>query len=58
MMDRIPQLAVQTGADINSIMNGNMNELYKVLSSKEMGEPLEEAFSYLDIAGCNYASFR
>ena len=58
MMDRIPQLAVQAGADINSIMNGNMNELFKVLSSKEMGEPLEEAFSYPDIAGYNYASFR
>lgn len=58
MMDRIPQLAIQTGADINSIMNGDMGELYKVLSSKEMGEPLEEAFSYLDIAGYNYASFR
>jgi beta-galactosidase len=58
MMDRIPQLAIQTGADINSIMNGDMGELYKVLSSKEMGEPLQEAFSYLDIAGYNYASFR
>ena len=58
MMDRIPQLAVKTGADINSIMNGDMTELYRVLSSKEMGEPLEEAFSYLDIAGYNYASFR
>lgn len=58
MMDKIPQLAVKTGADINSIMNGNMSELYKVLSSREMGEPLEEAFSYLDVAGYNYASFR
>ncbi|MBR2810402.1 MAG: DUF4982 domain-containing protein [Solobacterium sp.] len=58
MMDRIPELARRTGADINSILNGNMEELYKVLASKEMGEPLEEAFSQTDIAGYNYAAFR
>ncbi len=58
MLDKIPELAVKTGADINSILNGNMEELSKVLVSKEMGEPLEEAFSQTDIAGYNYAEFR
>lgn len=58
MLDKIPELAVKTGADINSILNGNMEELYKVLMSDEMGEPLEEAFSQTDIAGYNYAEFR
>ncbi len=58
MMDKIPELAVRTGADINSILNGNMEELSKVLASKEMGEPLQEAFSQTDIAGYNYAVFR
>ncbi|MBR3359173.1 MAG: DUF4982 domain-containing protein [Solobacterium sp.] len=58
MLDKIPELAVRTGVDINSILNGNMEELHKVLASKEMGEPLEEAFSQTDIAGYNYAEFR
>ncbi|MCR5230622.1 MAG: DUF4982 domain-containing protein [Solobacterium sp.] len=58
MMDKIPELAARKGVDINSILNGNMAELYKVLASKEMGEPLEEAFSQTDIAGYNYAEFR
>ena len=58
LMDRLPELAVRAGMDINSIMNGNAEELARLLASKELGEPLEEAFSYLDIAGYNYASFR
>lgn len=58
LMDRIPSLAVKAGADINSIMNGNAEELARLMSSKEIGEPLEEAFSYLDIAGYNYATYR
>ena len=58
LMDRIPSLAVKAGADINSIMNGNAEELAKLMASKEVGEPLEEAFSYLDVAGYNYATYR
>ena len=58
LMDRIPELAVKAGADINSILNGNTEELDRLMASKEIGEPLEEAFSYLDVAGYNYATFR
>ncbi|MBR3349388.1 MAG: DUF4982 domain-containing protein [Solobacterium sp.] len=58
MLDKIPELAAKKGVDINSILNGNMEELYKVLMSDEMEEPLEEAFSQTDIAGYNYAEFR
>ncbi|MBR4458241.1 MAG: DUF4982 domain-containing protein [Clostridia bacterium] len=58
LMDRIPELAVKAGADINSILNGNTEELAKLMASREIGEPLEEAFSYLDVAGYNYAAFR
>lgn len=58
LMDRIPELAVRAGADINSILNGNAEELAKLMASREIGEPLEEAFSYLDVAGYNYATFR
>ena len=58
LMDRIPELAVKAGADINSIMNGDQGELVRLMASKEIGEPLEEAFSYLDVAGYNYASYR
>ena len=58
LMDRIPALAVKAGADINSILNGNAEELAKLMASREIGEPLEEAFSYLDVAGYNYATFR
>lgn len=58
LMDRIPELAVRAGADINSILNGNAKELAKLMASREIGEPLEEAFSYLDVAGYNYATFR
>ena len=58
LMDRIPELAVKAGADINSILNGNAEELARLMASREIGEPLEEAFSYLDIAGYNYATFR
>ena len=58
LMDRIPELAVKAGADINSILNGNAGELAKLMASREIGEPLEEAFSYLDVAGYNYATFR
>ena len=58
LMERIPALAVKVGADINSILNGNAEELAKLMASREIGEPLEEAFSYLDVAGYNYATFR
>ena len=58
LMERIPELAVKAGADINSILNGNAEELAKLMASREIGEPLEEAFSYLDVAGYNYATFR
>ena len=58
LMDRIPELAVKAGADINSILNGNAEELARLMASREIGEPLEEAFSYLDVAGYNYAVFR
>lgn len=58
LMDRIPELAVRAGADINSILNGNAEELARLMASREIGEPLEEAFSYLDLAGYNYATFR
>ena len=58
LMERIPELAVKAGADINSILNGNAEELAKLMASREIGEPLEEAFSYLDAAGYNYATFR
>lgn len=58
LMDRIPELAVKAGADINSILNGNAEELAKLMASREIGEQLEEAFSYLDVAGYNYATFR
>ena len=58
LMDRIPELAVRAGADINSILNGNAAELARLMASREIGEPLEEAFSYLDAAGYNYAAFR
>ena len=50
--------AVKAGADINSILNGNAEELARLMASREIGEPLEEAFSYLDAAGYNYAVFR
>ncbi len=58
LMDRIPELAVRAGADINSILNGSAEELARLMASREIGEPLEEAFSYLDAAGYNYAAFR
>ncbi len=58
LMERIPELAVKAGADINSILNGNAEELARLMASREIGEPLEEAFSYLDVAGYNYAAFR
>ena len=58
LMERIPELAVKAGADINSILNGNAEELARLMASREIGEPLEEAFSYLDVAGYNYATFR
>lgn len=58
LMDKIPELAVKAGADINSIMNGDKEALARLMASKEIGEPLEEAFSYLDIAGYNYATYR
>ena len=58
LMERIPELAVKAGADINSILNGNAEELARLMASREIGEPLEEAFSYLDAAGYNYATFR
>ncbi len=58
LMDRIPELAVKAGADVNSILNGNAEALAKLMASRELGEPLAEAFSYLDIAGYNYAAFR
>ena len=49
LMDKIPELAIKAGADINSIMNGDKEALARLMASKEIGEPLEEAFSYLDI---------
>ena len=58
LMDRIPELAVKAGADVNSILNGNAEALAELMASKALGEPLAEAFSYLDIAGYNYAAFR
>ncbi len=58
LMDRIPELAVKAGADVNSILNGNADALAALMASREIGEPLEEAFSYLDVAGYNYAAFR
>ncbi len=58
LMDRIPELAVKAGVDINSILNGNAEELARLMASREIGKPLEEAFSYLDVAGYNYATFR
>ena len=58
LMNQIPELAVKAGVDINSILNGNAEELTKLMASREIGEPLEEAFSYLDVAGYNYATFR
>ena len=58
LMDRIPELAVKAGADVNSILNGNAEALAALMASREIGEPLAEAFSYLDIAGYNYATFR
>ena len=58
LMDRIPELAVKAGADVNSILNGNAEALAELMASRESGEPLAEAFSYLDIAGYNYAVFR
>ena len=58
LMGRIPELAVKAGVDINSILNGNAEELERLMASREIGEPLEEAFSYLDVAGYNYATFR
>ena len=39
-------------------MNGDKEALARLMASKEIGEPLEEAFSYLDIAGYNYATYR
>ncbi len=58
VIDRLPELAVRAGADINTIMNGNMTELIRLMATKEVGSPLEEAFSYLDAAGYNYAPYR
>ncbi len=58
LIDRIPALAAKAGADINSIMNGDKGELMRLMASKAIGEPLDEAFSYLDVAGYNYASYR
>lgn len=58
LMEMIPGLAVKAGADINSILNGDTGELAKLMSSKEIGKPLEEAFSHLDLVGYNYATFR
>lgn len=58
LMDRIPELAVKAGADINSILNGNADELAKLMASRQLGQPLAEAFSYVDAAGYNYATFR
>ena len=58
LMEMIPGLAVKAGADINSILNGDTGELARLMSSREIGKPLEEAFSYLDLVGYNYATFR
>ena len=58
LMDQLPQLAMKANADINSIMNGDTGALMQFMASKAIAEPLEEAFSYLDFAGYNYASYR
>lgn len=58
VLDRIPEMAVRAGADINTILNGDMGELLRLMATKEIGQSLEEAFSYLDVAGYNYAPYR
>ena len=56
--DKLVSIAAVSGLDINSIMNGNTAELLKLMTLPEIEKPLDEAFSYLDVAGYNYGHFR
>ena len=50
----VPSSRWYTGTGIYA----NMTELIRLMATKEVGSPLEEAFSYLDAAGYNYAPYR
>lgn len=58
ILDKLPALATKAKMDINTLMNGGLAGLAQLMATKEIVEPLEEALSYLDIAGYNYTPYR
>lgn len=63
IMDRIPAMAAKEGmisnpTEINTLLNGGMPMIRKLMASKSAGEAVDEACSHLDIVGHNYATYR
>ncbi len=63
IMDRIPAMAAKEGmisnpTEINTLLNGGMPMIRKLMASKSVGEAVDEACSHLDIVGHNYATYR
>lgn len=55
---QLPAIAVKAGLDINTLLNSGLAGLSEFMARPEIVEPLEEALSYLDIAGYNYTPYR
>ena len=63
MMKQIPIMAAKEGMisspmEINTLLNGGMAMIRKLMASKSVGEAIDEACSHLDIVGHNYATYR
>ena len=63
MMKQIPIMAAKEGmisnpTEINTLLNGGMAMIRKLMASKSVGEAIDEACSHLDIVGHNYATYR
>ena len=63
IMDQIPAMAAKEGmisspTEINTLLNGGMEIIVKLMASKSVGEAVDEACSHLDIVGHNYATYR
>lgn len=63
IIDQIPVMAAKEGmisnpTEINTLLNGGMPMIRKLMASKSVGEAVAEACSHLDIVGHNYATYR
>ena len=63
IMDQIPAMAAKEGlisnpTEINTLLNGGMEMIVKLMTSKTAGEALDEACSHLDVVGHNYSTYR